>query len=187
MFMKRFVQLALVLCLTLFAVQAGASAYADKVTLPEGAVITNVNRLAIGAPLYVQVEDTAPSLEILTQVVSDASRITHANIVSYDAVANGIQTDKHIDLKVLPRREAAKAFKENVASYADAYIILTVANNSRTTFFFDVYRSGSNELLYTYEVRANKSDANTVATFSALSEQFYKNWQRSVEAQNKGK
>ena len=185
--MKRFVQMALVLCLTLFAVQAGASPYSDKVTLPEGATITNVNRLAVGAPLYVQVEDTSPSLEILTQVVSDAGRITRANVVSYDAVANALQADKSIDLKVLPRREAAKVFKENVASYADAYVILTVANNSRTTFFFDVYRSGSNELLYTYEVRANKSDGNTVATFSSLSEQFYKNWQRSVEAQNKVK
>ena len=185
--MKRFVQMALVLCLTIFAAQTGASAYSDKVTLPEGAVITNVNRLAVGAPLYVQVEETAPSIEILTQVISDASRITHANIVTYDTVANGIQTDKGIDLKTLPRRDAAKIFKENVAAYADAYIILTVANNSRTTFFFDVYRSGSNELLYTYEVRANKSDGNTVATFSSLSEQFYKNWQRSVEAQNKVK
>ena len=185
--MKRFVQMTLVLCLTLFAVQAGASPYSDKVTLPEGATITNVNRLAVGAPLYVQVEETAPSIEILTQVISDASRITQANIVTYDAVAAGIQTDKGIDIKALPRREAAKVFKENVASYADAYIILTVANNSRTTFFFDVYRSGSNELLYTYEVRANKSDGNTVATFAALSEQFYKNWQRSVEDQNKGK
>ena len=107
--------------------------------------------------------------------------------MTYDTVANGIQTDKGIDLKTLPRRDAAKIFKENVAAYADAYIILTVANNSRTTFFFDVYRSGSNELLYTYEVRANKSDGNTVATFSSLSEQFYKNWQRSVEAQNKVK
>jgi len=163
--MKRFVQMALVLCLTLFAVQAGASPYSDKVTLPEGAVITNVNRLAVGAPLYVQVEETAPSIEILTQVISDASRITQANIVTYDTVANGIQTDKGIDLKSLPRRDAAKIFKENVASYADAYIILTVANNSRTTFFFDVYRSGSNELLYTYEVRANKSDGNTTKAY----------------------
>ena len=185
--MKRFVQMVFVLCLTLFAAQAGASPYSDKVTLPKGAVITNVNRLAVGAPLYVQVEDTSPSLEILTQVVSDASRITQANIVPYDTVVKGIKEAKGVDLKSLPRRDAAKVFKENVANYADAYIILTVANNSRTTFFFDVYRSGSNDLLYTYEVRANKSDGNTVATFSKLSEQFYKNWQRSVEEQNKGK
>jgi len=179
--------MVLVLCLTLFAAQAGASPYSDKVTLPEGAVITSVNRLAVGAPLYVQVEDTSPSLEILTQVVSDASRITNANIVPYDTVVKGIKEAKGVDLKSLPRRDAAKVFKENVTDYADAYIILTVANNSRTTFFFDVYRSGSNDLLYTYEVRANKSDGNTVATFSKLSEQFYKNWQRSVEEQNKGK
>ena len=185
--MKRFVQMVLVLCLVLIGVQASASAYADKVTLPEGAVLTNINRLAVGAPLYVQVEDTAPSLEILTQVVSDASRVTHTNIVPYDVIVNGLQTNSGIDIKTLPRRDAAKVFKENVASFADAYIILTVANNSRTTFFFDVYRAGSNELLYTYEIRANRSDGNTVAVFSALSEQFYKNWQRSIEAQNKGK
>ena len=97
--MKRFVQMALVLCLALFALPAGASPYSDKVTLPEGAVITNVNRLAVGAPLYIQVGDTAPSIEILTQVISDASRITHANIVSYDAIVNGIQTNDQIDLK----------------------------------------------------------------------------------------
>ena len=185
--MKKFVQMALALCLMLLAVQVSASPYTDKVTLPEGAVITNVNRLAIGAPLYVQVEDTAPSIEILTQVVADAARVTRTNVVSYDTVVNGIKESKGVDLKTLPRRDAAKTFKENVASFADAYVILTVANNSRTVFFFDVYRSGSNELLYTYEVRANSTDGNTVATFSSLSEQFYKNWQRSVEAQNKGK
>ena len=185
--MKKFVQMALVLCLTLLAVQVSASPFTDKVTLPEGAVLTNVNRLAIGAPLYVQVENTAPSIDILTQIEADASNVTRANVVSYDTVASGLQQSKGLDLKALPRRDAAKAFKDNVASYADAYVILTVANNSRTVFFFDVYRAGTNELLYTYEVRANSTDGNTVATFSNLSEQFYKNWQRSVEAQNKGK
>ena len=185
--MKKFVQMALVLCLTLLAVQVSASPFTDKVTLPEGAVLTNVNRLAIGAPLYVQVENTAPSIDILTQIEADASNVTRANVVSYDTVTSDLQQSKGIDLKALPRRDAAKAFKDNVASYANAYVILTVANNSRTVFFFDVYRAGTNELLYTYEVRANKSDGNTVATFSKLSEQFYKNWQRSVEAQSKGK
>ncbi|EKU71341.1 hypothetical protein [Selenomonas sp. F0473] len=185
--MKRFVQMAFVLCFTLFAVQASASPYSDKVTLQEGAVITNINRLAVGAPLYIPVGDAAPSLEILTQVVADASRITHANIIPYDTVVKGIQEAKGVDIKTLPRRDAAKEYKDNVANFADAYIILTVANNSRTIFFFDVYRSGSNDLLYTYEVRANKSDGDTVATFTSLSEQFYKNWQRSVEEQNKGK
>ena len=100
--MKKFVQMALALCLMLLAVQVSASPYTDKVTLPEGAVITNVNRLAIGAPLYVQVEDTAPSIEILTQVVADAARVTRTNVVSYDTVVNGIKESKGVDLKTLP-------------------------------------------------------------------------------------
>jgi hypothetical protein len=90
-----------------------------------------------------------------------------------------------VDIKALDRRQAAKIYKENVANYADAYVVLTVANNSRTTFFFDVFKAGTNELLYTYEIRANKSEGDTVTTFNNLSEQFYKHFDRSADEQLK--
>lgn len=160
-------------------------ANSDKVTIPEGADLTSIRRMAIGAPLYLQVRNTAPSIELLTQVIYDASRVIDLNTLSYDYIVDAIKTDENIDIKALERREAAKIFKENIASYADTYIVLTVANNSRTTFFFDVFKSGTNELLYTYEIRANKSEEDSVMLFNALSEKFYKRLFRSIEEQNR--
>ena len=100
-------------------------------------------------------------------------------------MAAGIQSKNNVDLKALDRRQAAKTFKENVADYADAYVILTVANNSRTTFFFDVYKVGTNDLLYTYEIRANGSEPDNVETYTNLCEQFYKHFERAAQAQQK--
>ncbi|BAL83721.1 hypothetical protein SELR_20130 [Selenomonas ruminantium subsp. lactilytica TAM6421] len=182
--MKKIVQMLLTLCMVVLSAQV-AFANADKVTVQEGADITAVKRIAVAAPLYMQRDDKAPNKDMLTQIVSDASRVSRSYVISYDAVAEGIKTATNVDIKSLDRRQAAKIYKENVANYADAYVVLTVANNSRTTFFFDVFKSGTNELLYTYEIRANKSEGDSVNTFNNLCEQFYKHLDRSTEEQVK--
>ena len=74
------------------------------------------------------------------KIVYDASRATRCYVMSYDMVADDIRATKGVDVTVLERRQAAKLFKEHVPGVADAYIILTVANNSHTSFFFDVCR-----------------------------------------------
>ena len=102
-------------------------------------------------------------------------------------VAADIQKSAGIDIKALDRRQAAKVFKENVAADADAYVVVTVANNSYIVFFFDVYRAGTNELLYTYQIVANRSQKADAETYKLLSEQFYKNFERSANEQAKGK
>ncbi|SDP48340.1 coenzyme F(420) biosynthesis enzyme [Selenomonas ruminantium] len=182
--MKKIVQMLLTLCMVVLSAQV-AFANADKVTVQEGADITAVKRIAVAAPLYMPRDDKAPNKDMLTQIVSDASRVSRSYVISYDAVAEGIKTATNVDIKSLDRRQAAKVYKENVANYADAYVVLTVANNSRTAFFFDVFKSGTNELLYTYEIRANKSEGDTVNTFNNLCEQFYKHLDRSAEEQVK--
>ena len=182
--MKKIVQMLITICMVVLSAQV-AFANADKVTIQEGADITSVKRIAVAAPLYMQRDDKAPSKEMLTQIVSDASRVSRSYVISYDAVAEGIKTAVNVDIKSLDRHQAAKIYKENVANYADAYVVLTVANNSRTTFFFDVFKSGTNELLYTYEIRANKSEGDSVNTFNNLCEQFYKHLDRSAEEQVK--
>lgn len=183
--MKKFVQMLLVVCMVVFSAQVAFANY-DNVTIQEGADITAVKRIAVAAPLYTPVDDKAPNKEMLTQIVSDASRVSRSYVISYDAVAEGIKTATNVDIKALDRRQAAKIYKENVANYADAYVVLTVANNSRTSFFFDVFKAGTNELLYTYEIRANKSEGDTVTTYNNLSEQFYKHFDRSADEQLKG-
>ena len=182
--MKKFVQMLLTVCMVVLSAQV-AFANADKVTIQEGADITTVKRIAVAAPLYMPVDEKAPNKEMLTQIVSDASRVSRSYVISYDAVAEGIKKATNVDIKSLDRRQAAKVYKENAANYADAYVVLTVANNSRTTFFFDVFKAGTNELLYTYEIRANRSEGDTIATFNNLCEQFYKHLDRSAEEQIK--
>ncbi len=184
--MKKIVQMLLVVCMVVLSAQV-AFANADKVTMQEGADITSVKRIAVAAPLYAPVDEKAPNKEMLAQIVSDASRVSRSYVISYDAVAEGIKTATNVDIKALDRRQAAKTYKENVANYADAYVVLTVANNSRTTFFFDVFKAGSNELLYTYEIIANKGEPDSVATFNNLAEQFYKHFDRSADEQLKNK
>lgn len=183
--MKKIVQMLLVVCMVVLSAQV-AFANADRVTIQEGADITAIKRIAVAAPLYSPVSDKAPTKDMLTQIVSDASRVSRSYVISYDAVAQGIKTATNVDIKALDRRQAAKVYKENVANYADAYVVMTVANSSgRSTCFYDVYKAGTNELLYTYEIRANKSEGDTVNTFTNLSEQFYKHFDRSAEAQVK--
>ncbi|MBQ1919812.1 MAG: coenzyme F(420) biosynthesis enzyme, partial [Selenomonas sp.] len=139
--MKKIVQMLLVVCMVVLSAQV-AFANADQVTIQEGADITAVKRIAIAAPLYTPVDEKAPNKDMLTQIVYDSSRVSRSYVVSYDAVAEAVKAAKNVDIKSLDRRQAAKTFKENVADYADAYVVLTVANNSRTTFFFDVYKAG---------------------------------------------
>ena len=136
--MKKIIQMLLIACMVVLGTQV-AFANADKVTVQEGADLTAIHRLAIGSPLYMQVDPKSPNKDMLTQIVYESSRVARCYVISYDTVAQNIKADQNIDIKALDRRTAAKDFKQYVANYADAYVILTVANDSRTTFFFDVY------------------------------------------------
>ena len=100
-------------------------------------------------------------------------------------VSQNIMNDTHVNINTLDRRQASKVFKENIAKYADAYVVTTVANNSRTIFFFDVYKAGTNELMYTYEIAEDGSDKDDVTTYMSMTQQFYKNFERSAANQQK--
>lgn len=183
--MRKFVQIMLLACLVIFSTQV-AFANADKATVQEGADLTDVHRLAIASPLYMPRKD-APSKDELLAIMSKASSFARCYVLSYDMVAEEIQKDNGVDIRALDRRQASKVYKEGVAKTADAYVVLTVANNGRTNFFFDVYKSGTNDLLYTYQIVANKSEPDNEVTFNLLCEQFFKNFERSVGEQAKGK
>lgn len=182
--MKKLMQMLLVLCLVVFSTQV-AFANSDKVTLVEGADITGIHRLALAKPLYMQTDKLAPTMDQLIQIESEASKVARMYVIPYDTVAASVKTDTKVDIKALDRHQAAKVFKENAGKYADAYVVLTVANDSRTSFFFDVYKAGSNELLYSYQIQANRSEKDNVTTYQNLCEQFYKNFERSIGEQQK--
>jgi hypothetical protein len=179
--MKKVVQLFIVLCMVILGTQA-AFANANKVTIAEGADLTAVHRLAIAAPLYVPRKDE-PSKAELIQVLADTASISRSYVVPYATMVADIKKDANIDMDVLDRHKAAKVYKEHVADYADAYVVTTVANDSHTSFFFDVYKAGTNQLLYTFQIVRNSSEDDSIPTYKLFAEQFYKNFDRSAVEQ----
>lgn len=183
--MKKIVQLMLFMGLMILCVPV-ALANANKETVAEGADLSNVRRIAIAAPLYTPGKD-APTKEQLLEYTYAAREVARTYIVSYDEVAADILKDTGVDIKSLERREAAKAYRDYVGRVADAYVVITVANNSRTVFFYDLYRTGTNELLYTFQIAANRSQEDNEETYTLLGEQFYKNFERAANKQLKDK
>lgn len=181
--MRKLIQILVVVCMVVLSTQVAFANYEEE-TVMEGADLASINRIALGAPLYQQIGN-APSLEMLSKVFYESSRVTRDYVMSYDMVADDIRATKGIDITVLERRQAAKLFKEHVPAVADAYVILTVANNSRTSFFFDVYKSGTNDLLYTYAIRANRGEDDSLQAYNNFCEQFFKHFSHAVDKQLK--
>jgi len=186
--MKKTVQLLLVICMLVLSAQLAFAAEGERETIQTGADLVPIHRLAIGKPLYMPPNDKAPTNDQLTEIVFDASKKARSYVMSYDAVAESIRAESSVDIKSLDRVKAAKACRENVGKYADAYVIVTVANNSTTIFFFEVFKAGTNELLYTYEVAAGKtgrSGVDTKDTYMDLSEKFYQHFEDAAQKQAK--
>ncbi len=183
--MRKLVQLLVIACMVVLSTQI-AFANSDKVTIADGADLTSVHRLAIAQPNYYQVDPKSPDKSLLCQIEYDTSRVaTNFYVLSYNDVVKDVQTRRKVDMTKLNDRMAKAVFKENVSAVADGYITLTVANNSRTQFFFDVWQAGTNKLLYSYQIAANRNEADSIATYTNLCDQFYKHFARSVEEQTK--
>ena len=180
--MRKMVQMLVALMMMVLSTQV-AFANIDKATVVEGSDLNAVHRMAAAVPLYTQVKG-APTLNEVSQTLYAASAVARNVVVlSDDMVAQNIMNDTHVNIKTLDRRQSVKVFKDNVAKYADAYVVTTVANNSRTIFFFDVYKAGTNELMYTYEIAENGGDKDDVGTYLTMTQQFYKNFERSAQDQ----
>ena len=104
--MKKIIQMLLIACLVVLGTQV-AFANADKVTVQEGADLTAVHRLAIGSPLYMQVDPKSPNKDMLTQIVYESSRVARCYVISYDTIAQNIKADQNIDLKANAQRLSA--------------------------------------------------------------------------------
>ena len=184
--MKKWIQM-LVFAVFMAGTCPAAFAYVETVTPQEGQTIADVETLAIGAPLYTAKEGV-PTLAEYVGVLNDmGAKVMKDRVVTYDAVARGIRQKTGKDVFSLDRIPAAKIFKDNVMEYADAYVVSTVTMSRRTVFFFDVYRAGTNELLYSYELILDSDDKDDVKTYSEMVGKFYKNFASAQETQKKEK
>ncbi len=181
--MKKLFQIFTMACMLLLSTQL-VFANADKATIIDGTNLMDVHRLAVASPLYTP-NKGEPALEDLRQVIGAARSVTRGEVLTYDTVAQNILKDANVNIMTLDRRQAAKAYKEHIAKYADAYVVATVANDSHLVFFFDVYQAGSNKLIYTYQIAGDRSDGRTVESYKMFSEQFYKAFDKSAQDQQK--
>ena len=177
--------LTLVCMLTLWV---GVCQAATAETIDNGEELARVQRLAIGYPDYYKMLEKEPTMNEFIETLFEAGKVSKSNIISYDEMATKIKRDTGVDIKVIPKIEARKIFKEHVYKYADAYLIVTVANNSRISLFCDVYAVNTNERVYSLQVQGSKSDDNKNAkTYKTMAEEFFRAFDKAVQTEAKKK
>ena len=164
-----------------------ALAYVETATPQEGQTIADTETLAIGAPLYTAKEGVPTKTEYIGILNDMGTKVLKNRIVTYDTIAQGIRQKTGKDVYALDRIPAAKVFRDHVMDFADAYVVSTVTMSRRTVLFFDVYRAGTNELLYSYELILDSDDKDDVKTYSEMVGKFYKNFVAAQASQKKDK
>ena len=177
--------LALVFMLTLWT---GVSEAASAETIDNGPELARVKRLAIAYPDYYKTLEKEPEMNDFINMLYEAAKVSRSYIISYDEMAAKIQQDTGIDIRVLPKMDARKIFKEHVYKYADAYMVATLANNSRISLFFDIYAVNTNEHIYSVQVQGGKSDeTKNVKTYKTMAEECYRNFDKAAQSEAKKK
>ena len=181
----RFMKKTLVLLFMLMMI-VGACEAATAETINNGAALSKIQRLAIAYPDYFQTLETEPSINEFINVLHNAAKVSKVTIISYDDMATKIKQNTGIDIKVLPKKDARKIFKDNAQLYTDAYVTFTLANNSRLNMFCEVYIPGTNELIYVLRVEAGKrDDTKNAATYKEMAEEFYRAFDNAIRAEAK--
>lgn len=167
---------------------SSAFAYVEIASPQEGQTVADVETVAIGAPLYTSKEGYPTKNEYVGILNDMGAKVLKGGVVTYDFVARGIRQKTGKDVYALDRIPAAKIYKDNVLDFADAYLVSTVTMSSRrTVLFFDVYRAGTNERLYGYELLLDSDEKDDVKTYSEMVEKFYKHYASVQETQKKEK
>jgi hypothetical protein len=181
--MKKLMQMMLVICLVLASVQI-VSASGEKVTADKDFELSSIHRLAIADPQYTPIKDGVTKADIsnMIYVMGEKARL---QLIPNDVISKSLQRDKKVDLTALDKKQADAAFQANIADYADAYMVATVVHNDRVVIFYDIYSAANNKLVYTYQVVADRTDPDTLATYQELTKKFYRAFDKSVQKQIK--
>ena len=168
---------AILLIATFMISSVAMAAYQE--TIPDDSEIASVKRLAIGFPRHYKVEETEPTSEELAELMAFSSKVARCYVISYDDIAANIKKDTGVEIKELNELDAAKVFESNVDKYADAYVVLTTATNSKKVqYFFDVYRNGN--AVYSYTVQSGDFSRD-LKGYRKACEDFYKRFDSAAE------
>ena len=149
-------------------------------TVPEDSEISSVKRLAIAFPRHYKTLDTEPTETELASIMANASRVARCYVISYDEIAENIKKDTGVEIKELDYNEAEKVFESNVGKYADAYVIVTTATNSKKVqYFFDVYKPDETPI---YSLTTQSGDiSRDLKGYTKACEDFYKKIDAAAE------
>ncbi|MBR1730048.1 MAG: hypothetical protein IJ728_11055 [Selenomonadaceae bacterium] len=177
--------LFMLMCLLTGGIVEAASAE----TIVNETELARVKRLAIIYPDYFKTLEKEPTINEFMTAIFDASKVAKDTyVISYEDMATRIKSDTGIDIRVLPKMDARKIFKEHVYKYADGYVMVTLANNARINMFCDVYAVNSNELLYTLRIESGKRDEDkNVKNYKTIAEEFYRTFDAAVKSAEKKK
>ena len=145
-----------------------AMAYWEEGKPQENQTVANIKTLAIAAPLYTE-KKGYPTLEEYINILNTrGAKVSPKKykVVPYDVIAKGILQTTGKDLYTLNRIASVRVFRNNIAQYADAYVV-------RTVLFFDVHSAETNDLLYTYEIILASDELDDVKTYSDMVSLFY--------------
>ncbi len=175
--MKKIFSVLLLMSMILISSSAFA---AFNETIPEDSSISSVKRLAVAFPRHYKTMDTEPTAEELAEVMFYASKVARCYVISYDEIASAIKKDTGVDIKVLDVNKAEEVFEKNVGKYADAYVAVTTATNSKKVqFFFDV-KKPDGELVYSFTSQ-NAMYGRELKGYRKSCEDFYKQFDMAAE------
>ena len=154
---------------------------AFKEDVAEDADIAAIKRLAVALPMHYKSEDAEPTVEEFTRIIFDASKVARCYVISYEDIARNIKNDTGVEIESLQEEDARKAFSASVGKYADAYVVVTTANNNKKPqFFFQVFDAKSGDLLYVLTTQGGGIGKNS-KDYGRACEDFYKKFDAAAE------
>ncbi len=166
--------------LAIMILTSTAAFAASKETLEEGADLKAIKRLAIALPMHYKTVETEPTVEEFTEIIYIGSKSSRCYVIPYSEMATNIKKTSGVDIKTLKTLDAMKAFQKDVGKFADAYLLVTTANNSsKPQFFFEIYNTDG-KLMYVYTVQSGDYGKNS-KDYQKACEDFFKKLDNAIE------
>lgn len=180
----RVMKIVFAVLLMMFMVKVEA---ATAETVYDGEAVSRIKRLAVAYPMYFKAGEKEPELVEFINLISEAGSVSkEVQVITYDQMIDKIKGDTGIDIKVLPKKDAKRIYEEQVYKFADAYLVITLANNSRANMFCEVRIPNTNDTAYVLRVEGSKFDENkTAKSYKGMAEEFYRTFEKAVKTEEK--
>ena len=148
------------------------AAFKDEIS--EGVILNKYHTLAVALPMHFKTEAAEPTPNEFINMIYDAGKVSKLQIIPYGHIADNIIMDTGIDIISLQDADARRIYNENIGKYADAYVLVTTANNiKKTQFFFEVFDAKTGDLIYNFTLQGGGLK-KTSKDYGKACENFYR-------------